>query len=64
VSQYSLWIAHKCVNKLHGETRWDSLLKDGLMLPLFVKFGKMFGKNVGFDSEPLPDISVDGAGVD
>jgi hypothetical protein len=49
---------------LHGETRWDSLSRDTLLLPLIVKFGKMFGQNVGFDSELLPDISVDGAGVD
>ena len=24
----------------------------------------MFGKNVGFDCEPSPDISVNGVGVD
>ena len=62
--QHSLWIACKCVNKLHGKTRWDSLSQDRLLLPLIVKFGKMFGKNLGFDSELLPDISVDGAGAD
>jgi hypothetical protein len=29
-----------------------------------VKFGKTFDKNVGFDSELLPDISVDGMEAD
>ena len=55
---------HVLINKLCSKTRWDLPPWGRFLLPLIVKFGKIFGPNVGFDSELLPDISVDGAGAD